>query len=434
MLAIAGAKGGCGTTTVTVGLADAFTRREMPTVAVDTDRQLPNLHVVADVEREPTIADLEDGTDVEEVVQRRSSEAGVLPAATSTRQVDTEAALARLGQQAEQILLDCPSGAGPDAIEAIEYADRVVVVTTNTDRGLRGAETTIDVARRLGVPIVGTVVNESDGVTDALESKLGVSVLGTVPERESPLSSGATRAAFDDIAARITNDEPAYRRAVEYDDDRLAVGNDAIDSALEGGLPPGTVVALTADSASQSEQLLYEATATRGTLYLTTDRTVADVKTAIESATVRTGNPTVRRLAGEDPLEYAIELVEELPEGANLVVDSTNALERTDRSGYREFLNVIGDRMRESRGIALLHCLGDDRPEHRTMTRHLADAVFDLRTIMTGTETGVTHRLSIPKFRRDGHVSPTIELAREPRSVVSDGVETEWVEQELGDQ
>ncbi|SDQ18618.1 DUF7125 family protein [Natronobacterium texcoconense] len=435
MLAIAGAKGGCGKTTITLGLADAFARNGTPTVAVDADRQLPNLHVLADVDREPTIAELENATDIDEITHSRTEtdDVGVLPAATTTQQIDLEAAIGRLRRSPKRVLVDCPSGAGPDAIEALEYADRVVVVATNTDRGLRGAGTTIDVAHRLDVPIAGIVINQSSGVTDVLESKLEAPVLGTIPEHESPLTGPATREAFDDIAARLTvGGSESYRRRCEYNDNRLPVGNQAIDRALQGGVPPGTTIALTADPASQSEQFLYQATATRGTLYLTTDRTGTAVEAAIGSATVRTGNPTVRHLEN-DPLEHATRLVDELPDGANLVVDSMNALERTNRDDYLEFLNGIVDRMHETRGIAVLHCLKPTSSENRTVTRHLVDAVFDLRTITAGENMGVTHRLSVPKFRFDGRVAETIEFDHDLCS--NDKTETgaDWPEVEAGD-
>ncbi|POG57234.1 nucleotide-binding protein, partial [Haloferax marisrubri] len=48
MLAIAGGKGGSGKTTTTLGLASAL---DGPVLAVDADRDMPNLHAMAGVER-----------------------------------------------------------------------------------------------------------------------------------------------------------------------------------------------------------------------------------------------------------------------------------------------------------------------------------------------------------------------------------------------
>ncbi|MFC6733023.1 MULTISPECIES: ParA family protein [unclassified Haladaptatus] len=61
MLAVAGGKGSCGKTTTTLGLARALARHGHDVVAVDTDTAMPNLHAVADVDREPGLPALERG-------------------------------------------------------------------------------------------------------------------------------------------------------------------------------------------------------------------------------------------------------------------------------------------------------------------------------------------------------------------------------------
>ena len=74
---------------------------------------------------------------------------------------------------------------------------------------------------------------------------------------------------------------------------RLETGIDVLDRKLNGGLPPGSIVAFTASPASQSELLLYELTAARGTLYLTTERSDQAVRDAIENTNAPVGSPTV---------------------------------------------------------------------------------------------------------------------------------------------
>ncbi len=82
---------------------------------------------------------------------------------------------------------------------------------------------------------------------------------------------------------------------------RLDTGIDVLDRKLDGGLPPGCIVAYTADPASQSELLLYELTAARGTLYLSTERSDDAVRHAIEPRRPRSGarrsdtSPAIRR-------------------------------------------------------------------------------------------------------------------------------------------
>ncbi|WIV66439.1 RAD55 family ATPase [Natrialbaceae archaeon AArc-T1-2] len=190
---------------------------------------------------------------------------------------------------------------------------------------------------------------------------------------------------------------------------RLQTGINVLDRKLDGGIPPGCIVAYTADPASQSELLLYELTAARGTLYVTTQRSDDAVRHAIDSSMARVGSPTVRHLDSDEPLSEATRLIGALPDGANLIIDPVDVLERTDRHEYVDFLNTLKDRMLETGSLAFLHCLKSDaEPENRPTTTHVADAVFDLRTTVGATE--LENFLTIPKYRRGGAPSETIKL------------------------
>ncbi len=192
-------------------------------------------------------------------------------------------------------------------------------------------------------------------------------------------------------------------------DGRLETGIEVLDRKLDGGLPPGYVVAFTAEPASQSELLLYELTAARGTLYVTTERSTDAVRYAVDQSPSAVGNPTVRHVAGDDPLVEARRLIDALPDGANLIVDTMDVLERTDVDDYVAFLNDLKVRMLETGSIAVLHCLkGDSEPANRSRTFHAADAVFDLRTAVSGTD--LENVLAIPKYRQGGQPTETIKL------------------------
>ncbi|MDZ7730719.1 MAG: transcriptional regulator [Natrialbaceae archaeon] len=190
---------------------------------------------------------------------------------------------------------------------------------------------------------------------------------------------------------------------------RLKTGIEVLDRMLDGGLPPGCVVAFTADPASQSELILYELTAARGSLYITTVRSDETVRHAIDESMVTAGSPTVRQVESDEPIEEAKKLVSALPDGANLIIDPMDILEDTERSGYVDFLNELKDHMVATGSIAFLHCLkGNGRPPNRSETEHLADAVFDLTTDTSGME--IENQLSIPKFRSGGAPTETIKL------------------------
>ena len=191
--------------------------------------------------------------------------------------------------------------------------------------------------------------------------------------------------------------------------ERLRTGISALDRQLEGGIPSGSIVALTAAPASQAELFLYELTAARGTLYLTLDRTSDAVTNSLAAAPTATGDPTVRDVTGDAPLDNASKLVAALPESSNLIVDPVDVLERHDPPRYRNFLNELQNHIYNTGGLAVLHCLdGRDVPKLRDTTEHRADVVFQLETTVKGDR--VENRLAVPKFRGGRALSDVIKL------------------------
>ncbi len=180
---------------------------------------------------------------------------------------------------------------------------------------------------------------------------------------------------------------------------RLRTGIDVLDRKLDGGIPAGSIVALTAQPASQAELFLYELTATRGTLWLSLDRTAESIVSSIEQTPTNTGDPTVRHVSGEAPLDNTGKLVSALPESSNLIVDPLDVLEAQEpHSRFRAFMNDLQTHIVNTESLAILHCLdGRDVPPLRDTTEHFADVVFQLKTRTMGDE--VENKLAIPKFR-----------------------------------
>ncbi|WP_049920484.1 RAD55 family ATPase [Haloferax sulfurifontis] len=198
---------------------------------------------------------------------------------------------------------------------------------------------------------------------------------------------------------------------------RLATGIDVLDRQLGGGIPAGSIVLLAANPASQSELFLHELTTTRGTLWLTTIRSEQAVTDALERNPVPTGNPTVRDVGGDAPLDAASSLVRDLPEGANLVIDVVDVLERSEPPRYRRFLNDLQTHMVNTQGLTVLHGLkGETIPDNRDLTEHMADVVFDLDTKIDGSE--IVNRLAVPKFRGGRALDETIKLRLAERVTV----------------
>jgi len=167
MLAIAGGKGGCGKTTTALGLARAFARMGERPLVVDADLDMPDLHHRARTDRQPGVAAAADAERPGAVAQPSSRFPGVdvlpCPGATTA----TAAALfGDLDGCRRPVLLDCPAGAGPDAVAPLRAADRTVVVSTPRERSLRDAAKTAAMARQLDADPAAVVLVRSDGTVD----------------------------------------------------------------------------------------------------------------------------------------------------------------------------------------------------------------------------------------------------------------------------
>jgi KaiC/GvpD/RAD55 family RecA-like ATPase len=192
----------------------------------------------------------------------------------------------------------------------------------------------------------------------------------------------------------------------------LRTGVEVLDRKLEGGIPAGSTVALCAQPASQAELFLYELTATRGTLYLSLNRTESAVATGIERAKTRTGDPTIRDITGDAPIENAAKLVTALPDSSNLIVDPIDVLEfdaKGDPPRFHNFMNTLQTHISNTGSLAVLHCLdGRSPPELRDHTEHMADVVFRLETERKGDQ--IENRLSVPKFRGGRPLNDVVKL------------------------
>jgi len=189
---------------------------------------------------------------------------------------------------------------------------------------------------------------------------------------------------------------------------RLPTGISVLDRQLDGGIPPGSILLLSADPASQSESLLYEIAAARGTLYVTTIRSEQAVRDAIERYRGSIDRLSVRDAGDYPPIDNATRLVKDLPENANLLIDVVDPLEDADPTRYRRFLNELQTHMVNTGSIAVLHAMHGEETPNRSLTKHMADVVFDLRTDTSGSQ--IVNRLAIPKFRGGSALEETIKL------------------------
>jgi archaellum biogenesis ATPase FlaH len=199
--------------------------------------------------------------------------------------------------------------------------------------------------------------------------------------------------------------------------DRLLTRISSLDRQLEGGLPAGSLVVLSAPPASQSEQFLRDLTAARRTLVLTTRRRKADVQRSLGRNGPAPEHVTVHDVSGGAPLERVFGILDSLSAEANVIVDPLDPLERTDRDRFVAFLNALSRRMRETGSLAFLHCLdGREVPPNRDVTEYIADVIFDLTVQVRGDS--IENRLVISKFRNGVPFEKALKLEVSERIAV----------------
>ena len=180
--------------------------------------------------------------------------------------------------------------------------------------------------------------------------------------------------------------------------DRLATGIAALDRELEGGLPTGRVVLLTAPADSQAELLVSRIANGPDTAYLSSERPASSVRSAMETTDVSVDELTVYDVGTDTPILDSIRYLRESIDQELVVVDPVDALEGGGRDQYREFLVALGRQMDATDATALLYALDEpSTPTARTLTAYMADVVLNLETtVRDGT---VYNRLTVPKYR-----------------------------------
>ncbi|MFB6156369.1 MAG: hypothetical protein ABEJ34_00820 [Haloferacaceae archaeon] len=193
-------------------------------------------------------------------------------------------------------------------------------------------------------------------------------------------------------------------------DDRRSTGLPAIDRALGGGVPPGTLVAVVGGAGVPTEPVLYAAATPRPTRYLTTLRPPDEV----EAALARHGaDATVGRVSGDELLADHSHL--EGLAGSTVVVDPVTDAERGGREEYRDLLAAAKRALRAGGGVGVLHCAETTPPTlRRDLTLARADHVWRVDLLA---DDRVEVRLTVTKAR--GTALPDRPFALD---VAADGV------------
>jgi septum site-determining protein MinD len=237
-IVITSGKGGVGKTTATANIGTGLAMRGHKVVVVDTDIGLRNLDVVMGLENRivyDLVNVIEGHCKVHQAMIRdkHNYELYLIPAAQTRdkNSVDPEQLrelCAKLEEEFDYVLMDCPAGIEQGFKNAIASATEAIIITTPEVSAIRDADRVIGLleASDLHRPrlIINRINPEMVRRGDMMDQKdvvelLAVEVLGLVPADERTITAAnrgvpvvhdkkaASGAAFLRIAARVDGDE-----------------------------------------------------------------------------------------------------------------------------------------------------------------------------------------------------------------------------------
>ncbi|MBR9679788.1 MAG: P-loop NTPase [Candidatus Altiarchaeota archaeon] len=226
VIGIMSGKGGVGKTTISVNLALAMHRLGEDVMVVDADLRNPSLGLHLGVfDYDLTLHDvLEKDMPLIEALYIHPTGLKFVPSHVSLHYLNIEPSkmLKAFSDVYATTIIDSPPGLGDDALAVMQTCDEAIVVTTPHLPDVAGALRTIEVAKAMGVRIMGIILNSVKGkgyeVTAAeLEAVSGVRVLQTIPwDSEIPKSISlktpviehnqvaSSSIAFYEMASKIT--------------------------------------------------------------------------------------------------------------------------------------------------------------------------------------------------------------------------------------
>jgi chromosome partitioning protein len=215
-IAVLSQKGGTGKTTAVRTLADVLRRSGVRTLAVDLDPQ-GNLSDYFDLptDVEPTIAEvLSGGARATEAIHSemipanlRLAEAELMLGGKMGRELTLKRALAKVPEEYEIVLIDCPPSLGLLTVNALVAADRALLTAEAQYFALQGVEQAMEVVELArdslnpGLSLLGVLLNLADMRTvhsrealASLKERFGEQMFGTVVRSSIAYAESAERA------------------------------------------------------------------------------------------------------------------------------------------------------------------------------------------------------------------------------------------------
>jgi len=203
IIAIASGKGGVGKTTIALNLGFAMASLKKNVLVVDTDVSLPNLDLYTGLEK-PLITLLEvlnGSANIQSAIYSIQMGLNIMPCGSSLealRNVDID----KLGDiiselknsEFDFVILDVPAGLSRFSLLPMTFSDEVILVVNPDPASISDAQKVRTVSGLTDMKITGIIVNKYKKNTyEDIGIKLGLPVLGLVPEDEAVIRSRDSR-------------------------------------------------------------------------------------------------------------------------------------------------------------------------------------------------------------------------------------------------
>lgn len=177
----------------------------------------------------------------------------------------------------------------------------------------------------------------------------------------------------------------------------LSTGIDPLDRKIDGGIHPGSIVAIVTPPEAQVEPLLCASIGLRPTQYFTTVKTEDGIRRQLERLG---GDPQLEHLehVGIDGALTTIrDRTSDLGAERDVIVDVMDPLENDlSMTRYSTFLSDLSQRLIDTDSIGLFACLDSGHePDNRELTLTIADYV--LRLIPERGSKKLAYYLEVPK-------------------------------------
>ncbi|MCD6398616.1 MAG: cell division ATPase MinD [Candidatus Aenigmarchaeota archaeon] len=202
VVSLVSGKGGVGKTTVSSNLGLVLNNMGKKTILVDGNVTTPNLSIHLGIPLYPiTLHDvLKGNSDIREAMYVHPTGLGIIPGGIGLEDLENidlnkvGAALNKIRNEADIILLDGAAGLGKEALKSIEVADDVIIVTNPNLPSVTEALKVKKIAEEFDKNVVGVIVNRVNGKKmelkdEEIEGMIELPVLVKIPEDPMILQS-----------------------------------------------------------------------------------------------------------------------------------------------------------------------------------------------------------------------------------------------------